>query len=98
MTINNSTNVIDSRDVIRRIWELTEMAVEDESAADVTEREALLELEQQCESVCGGSWVDGITLILDDHFDEYVSGRPAARRHADYQSVDFDGVTYWIRR
>jgi hypothetical protein len=126
-TISSSDDVIDSRDVIERIEELTDErddaaeAGGDELAAWEQEYGAELKaLESLAEEASGSpDWQHGETLIRDSYFKQYaeefasdigrISGdmewplchidwdAAAEDLKQDYTSVEFDGVTYWIR-
>jgi hypothetical protein len=134
--IDNTEDLIDSRDVIERIEELeTEGAlrasvpgeswgeVADRDAADylddddADELRALRELAKECANY--SDWGHGETLIRDSYFVTYAQeladdigavnseiGWPyscidwekaAWELRMDYTSVEFDGITYWIR-
>lgn len=141
--MNNSQDMIDSRDVIARIEELEgeREALADtitDDAEDLTAEEladarrelaewdeentaelgALLALASEGEDYAA-DWNHGETLIRDSYFETYaqelaedigatdrdakwpqtcIDWEQAARElQMDYSSVDFDGVTYWIR-
>ena len=74
--ISNNQDVIDSRDVIARIEELTDLR--DEAAGNVgafddvdqAELESLLALAEQGEST--PDWNYGAQLIRDDYFEDYA--------------------------
>lgn len=70
MTIDNSMDVIDSRDIIERIEEL-EMILEDDFNDDTlaSEYKSLLALAEQCEGI--DDWEYGASLIRDSYFTEY---------------------------
>ena len=119
---DESSNIIDSRDVIERIWELRALRVEyagtggwtDEDRAELEDLEALAS-----EGESAADWIHGETLIRDSYFEEYArdladdigavdkdAGWPnscidwekaADELRMDYFSVEFRGVTYWIR-
>ena len=138
-TISNSDDLIDSRDVIARIEELTQEradlvseaeddtnAVAEEArdtlrawdADNLDELTALRELASQTEGYAP-DWSHGEALIRDSYFEDYArelaedigaipadAGWPARcidweqaadELKQDYTSVEFDGVTYWIR-
>lgn len=110
--ISNSDDIIDSRDVIKRIEQL-----EEEGQYDGDELIALKKLAEQCEGY--GDWAHGETLIRESHFKEYaqqlaedigrytpggdwplncIDWEQAAKELAyDYTEVDFDGVAYLMR-
>lgn len=116
--IDKYEDVIDSRDVIERIEELSgqdEPLDEDETE----ELAALRALQEEAEGY-SEDWKHGATLIRDSYFETYaqeladdvcgeqmrnlswpltcIDWEQAARElQQDYTSVDFDGVTYWIR-
>lgn len=145
--VNNSEDIVDSRDIIERIEELEEMKSEyilnesaipeeqspswedlldtqtaAESKWDETdegiELKALLNVQEQAEGYAP-DWKYGETLIRDSYFQDYaeelaeelgyikkdvswpytcINWEQAARDlQQDYTSVDWDGVTYWIR-
>lgn len=112
--ITNTEDIIDSRDVIKRINYLTDTEDEDEAEE--------LRLLVALQSAVGDSydWSHGATLIRDSHFEDYVRdiaedlhgselrnaswpfdhidwASAADALKADYTSVDFDDVTYWVR-
>jgi hypothetical protein len=125
--VNNSEDILDSRDVIKRIAELESDrdsfepddgetwpdAFPDE-AAELAALEALAK-----EGEGSPDWNHGATLIRDSYFEDYayqvaddlgaidgeghwpvchIDWKAAAESlQSDYFSVDFDGVTYWIR-
>lgn len=112
MNIDNTQEVIDSRDVIERIKEL-------QGSVDAQdELDSLLNLQEQAES--SPDWEHGEGLIREDFFTEYcedlcrdigeiphdlpwyieshIDWTGVAREIAmDYIMVDFDGVVYYIR-
>ena len=152
----NTDDVIDSRDVIARIEELTEErddlvtaldeareerndaeelpedaiadldgaitdafdALKDWDEENAAELKALTELADQCEGYAD-DWKYGATLIRDSYFKTYAQEladdlgyiksdvswpytcidweRAARELRMDYTSVEFDGVTYWVR-
>lgn len=145
--ISNNDDVIDSRDVIKRIEELQDekdefiinesMIDENESPSwgDIAEANAnaeskwdeseegeelkvLLALAEQAESYAS-DWQYGEQLIRDSYFKEYAKEfaweidaidkdstwpnncidweQAANELQSDYTSIEFDGVTYWIR-
>lgn len=67
--VSNCDDVIDSRDVIERIEELSTDTERDES--EQQELDALLALAQQAEGYAA-DWVYGATLIRDSYFKEYA--------------------------
>ncbi len=69
-TINNTNNVIDSRDVIARIEEL-EADPESLDGDDVDELRALKALAEQAEDYCE-DWHHGATLIRGSYFKDYA--------------------------
>ena len=90
MNINNSLDIIDSRDVIARIDELTEFAGEGGDGLDTDERDeldALLFLESQAAN--SPKWEYGEALIRDSYFKEY-----AQEFAEDVGAVDTN-VTSW---
>lgn len=116
--ISSYDDVIDSRDVIERIEELSD---EDYGPLDRDERielKALHDLVRQATNY-SDDWEYGATLIRDSYFIEYakdyaedigavsldrvwpsnhIDWQAAAQElHQDYTSVEFDGVTYWLR-
>lgn len=157
--VSNNDDIIDSRDVIERIEELTEeRAALEEDVSDATEtladalddtsaeaadgapaekqaladaKEALSdwdeenaeELKQlkalQESAEYSSDWAYGATLVRDDYFEDFAQQEAeelglvskdmpwpqscidweqvAEELKMDYTSVDFDGVTYWIR-
>jgi hypothetical protein len=127
MSIDNSDDVIDSRDVIARIEELTDERTAHIEAGtrdewdDSDECLELEKLEHLAEEASGyaADWQHGETLIRDSYFETYAREmaedigavsdyagwpstcidwkRAASELQWDYTSVDFDGVTYWVR-
>ena len=146
-SISNSDDIIDSRDVIKRIAEL-ESEIEDAYESDketavaegtsedtfppivewmesetcpaldeVEELRTLKSLQEQAEGY--SDWTHGATLIRDSYFEKYAEEladdlgllpkdaawpatcidweKAATELQADYTSVDFDGIDYWIR-
>lgn len=159
MGISNRDNVIDSRDVIKRIKELEgeresaleqsaydpcedcgqAMTLQEEDAdgrvfqltcgqhfrehpifsnADDQELAALLALQEEAEGYAE-DWQYGAQLIRDSYFEDYAQEfaeeigavdrnarwpndcidweKAAEELQMDYTSVEFDGVTYWVR-
>jgi hypothetical protein len=106
--ITNNDDVIDSRDVIARIEELegiAECVPLDEEEHD--ELIALKELAEEGEQWVT-DWVDGAALIRGSYFRDYVMDaawpnncidwdRAVRELKYDYSSIEFDGVTYWVR-
>jgi len=131
---SNSSDVIDSRDVVARIEYLRDYLSDlddptpetydpegdpkgDRSGA-VEELATLEALEREAASAAG-DWEFGETLIRDDHFEDFARDyaeeigainrdamwpnncidweRAARELQQDYTSVQFGGVTYWIR-
>lgn len=78
MEINNSMELIDSRDVTERIEELEEILGEELDIDDThfeddtlaAEYKKLLALQEQCETI--DDWEYGTTLIHEDYFEEYM--------------------------
>lgn len=141
MTISNTDDVIDSRDIIERIEELSpydyqvcpecgctegdehdEGCTEPEPVDNLTEDDkeelmALLALQDEAEGY--SDWKYGAQLIRDSYFTEYAQNlaeelgyiqpnvtwpyncidwdEAADELKVDYTSVEFDGVTYWVR-
>jgi antirestriction protein len=125
MSIDNSEDMLDSRDIIARIAELEATMPENYGAGadvdtdDLAELTALHKLAAQCESL--DDWEHGLGLVRDSYFVTYaqelaedtgslpcrsklqwpnycIDWEYAARElQHDYSSVDFDGVTYWVR-
>jgi antirestriction protein len=137
--VSNHDDVIDSRDVIARIEELTdereplaeavteaedadakaeaEEALADWDSDNGDELKALQSLAKDAEGY--SDWEYGATLIRDSYFQTYAEEladdigaipkdiawpctcidweRAARELQMDYSSVDFGGVTYWIR-
>lgn len=115
-TIDNSADVIYSRDVIERIEYLEDPYERDEE--EDAEYKALVALQDEAEGY-SEDWRHGAALIRDSYFTEYAQdlaedigaiGKDLAwpachidwdaaadALKQDYTSVDFDGVTYWVR-
>lgn len=114
--ISDMDDVIDSREIMDRIAELSEQdSRDDDETAELTKLETL--------AADGGEssedWQYGATLIRDSYFKDYaqdlaedigaidhnatwpmscIDWDQAARElQMDYRSVDFDGITYWVR-
>jgi antirestriction protein len=68
-TIDNSQDIIDSRDVIARVEELRDMESRDQDETD--ELAALEALAKDAESY-SDDWEYGATLIRDSYFKEYA--------------------------
>lgn len=141
-TIDNFDDVIDSRDVIARIEELTDeletaradqggesesfehwcsAVLRDAGELYYDECAELKTLKALADEASGyaADWQHGETLIRDSYFKDYAMeladdigaidnnaswpltcidwGQAARELQMDYTSVDFDGVTYWIR-
>lgn len=117
--ISENDDIIDSRDVIARIEELSELnAAEEDSEEETEELVALRELAAEA-SDYAADWEYGETLIRDSYFERYAEEladdigavdanatwphtcidweRAARELQIDYTSVEFRGVTYWIR-
>ena len=112
--IDNSEDVIDSRDIIDRLRHL------DPESEDIDEREeyaALAKLSKECEDYVD-DWKHGETLIRESYWEDYVREllddcgylpkslpswieidweATASNVAADYMTVDFGGVTYYVR-
>lgn len=69
-SIDNSMDVIDSRDIIARLAELEDMDIEDMTEDEREESAALAALRDQCEGY--GDWEYGEALIRASYFPEYV--------------------------
>lgn len=121
--ITNHEDVIDSRDVIERIEELTSQKEDWDDTEPWEESDEGIELaalENLAEQAEGASdWQYGETLIRDTYFEDYAREladdigaidsnatwptncidweEAADQLQQDYSSVDFDGITYWIR-
>jgi hypothetical protein len=137
--ISNHDDVIDSRDVIERIEELTDereyildkadmhdaidlqhdtaLELDEWDADNASELAALKALAEDAEGYV--DWKHGAQLIRDDYFEDHaremaedmgavkddaswpytcIDWEQAARElQQDYTSVEFDGVTYWVR-
>ena len=72
-TVNNMQDVIDSRDVIQRIEELTDIDPE-EIGLDDEEKEELVALEELAKEASdyAPDWEYGEALIRDSYFEEYA--------------------------
>lgn len=117
--IDNHEDIIDSRDVIERIAELTRGwesgELDDDEAHELATLRALAdEGERYAED-----WRHGATLISENYFTEYaqelaedigvldrdarwpanhIDWEAAANElKIDYNEVDYDGVTYYVR-
>jgi hypothetical protein len=112
-SIDNSEDILDSRNIQERIDELSEV---EESELEDYELEELNNLIGIKDGIGDNeNWEFGITFIRDSYFEEdseefaydcmgierggmtqYVDwGRFAGDRKNDFQSIDFDGETYW---
>lgn len=121
--VDNTQDVLDSRDIIDRIVEL--QTAKDNAAElgeefdddDNTELDVLNALAAEA-SDYAADWEHGETLIRDSYFERYAQeladdigalkptqwpytcidwANAALELQQDYTSVDFDGVTYWVR-
>lgn len=78
MEINNSMDIIDSRDIIERIKELEEMIEEsrinEQEQIDMADEKEELRLLKSLEDEAEGcpDWKYGETLIREDYFTEYA--------------------------
>ena len=75
MKIDNTQDVIDSRDIIKRIEEL-EILISGESESDdfleyTDEYDKLVSLKEECEQY-SSEWKYGIALIHESYFEYYV--------------------------
>lgn len=71
--ISNHDDVIDSRDVIRRIEELEEIRDDEQGGFDEDEQEELDALTALAEEASASpDWEDGETLIRASYFEEYA--------------------------
>lgn len=129
--IDNYQDVIDSRDIIERIEELTDELcnwISDDSeryTVDWTkaypEESAELDILKSLASEASDyapDWEYGETLIRDSYFTDYImemledcgtlpadipwyveidKEATAKNCQVDYTSVDYDGITYWVR-
>jgi len=68
--IDNTKDIIDSRDIIERIKELYEgLELNELEGYEKDEYEALTELKKQCGY--SNDWIYGLALIHEDYFTEY---------------------------
>lgn len=94
-------DVIDSRDIVEAIEELE--LREDELDADETELLGTLrELVEEIEGYSGDKCADGVTLIAEDHFIEYVKEMledcgEIPRNLPSYIEIDWDKTAENIR-
>jgi hypothetical protein len=128
--IDNSADVLDSRDIIARIEELQnerdclieadeEAGIENPGAGFMNGEElATLEAVAKEGADYASDWEYGAALIRDSYFTEYAQelledcgdlprdlpayiaidwDATARNIQADYTSIEFDGITYWIR-
>ena len=93
MSISNSDDLIDSRDIIERIAELRGSNDKD----DREERRTLVALAEECEM--SGDWPDGATLISDSYWPEYarqlvedIGDMPSSLPFYLEHNIDWDGV------
>lgn len=124
----NWEDVVDSRDLVKRLAELQELDEPgDDLAAEIDqdlreERRILDKLIQEIRDYAGDQPEDGVTLVRESHFEEYarelhedttdldvakitsewpyrhIDWEAAAQELLqDYTSIDWDGVTYYIR-
>jgi hypothetical protein len=110
--IDNTEDIIDSRDVIARIEELEDT----EDTTELEELESLKKIADDCED--SADWEYGEALIRRSYFADYVEEMlkdcgeipkeipwyvvidweaTARNIEQDYNTVDFDGVEYLIR-
>lgn len=128
--ISNSEDIIDSREVIERIKDLTdqrdtfnedptENAIFELTDDEVKELAALVKLADEAEGYAD-DWRYGVTLIRETYFETYAREfaedmhgeaiknaswpfdsidweAAASDLQMDYTSVEFDGVSYWVR-
>ena len=71
MSIDNTDDIIDSRDIIDRIEELTPLVDETGEGEHIAEWKALTALAKQCEEE-SSDWSFGETLIRRSYWVEYV--------------------------
>lgn len=73
-TISNTDSLIDSRDIIDRIEELTELIAGELTPDDFLEAtkeyDDLITLQEECEGV--EDWNYGVTLIHENYFEQYI--------------------------
>lgn len=73
--VNNTMEVIDSRDIIERIQELDILISGESSNEDfksfIEEYDSLVSLQEQC-SDYANNWEHGVTLIHEDYFEDYM--------------------------
>lgn len=69
--VNNNEEIIDSRDIIKRIAELEDIAVIDREEDEQEELDTLYDLQKECENVTS-EWNHGATLIREDYFEDYA--------------------------
>jgi hypothetical protein len=73
MSIDNTDDIIDSRDIIQRIWELEQDSKEGPLGEyEAAEFEALKALAKEAENE-SGDWEHGETLIRRCYFVDYIS-------------------------
>lgn len=120
--IDNTQDVLDSRDIIARIEELEGIDAAERSEDEISELATLATLAEEGKG--SPDWHHGETLIRESYFTTYIeeliddcypmpkelnSGdwpwrhvtvdydAAADEAKADYNEIDFDGVTYLIR-
>ena len=104
--INNLEDIIDSRDVIERIDELTEMRDDENEDFGEDEREELKALETLAEEASGyaADWRYGESLIRDSYFVEYAeqlaSDIGAVDRNAGWPAchIDWDAAAESLKQ
>lgn len=112
LTINNSQDTLDSRDILEYMQQL-------DGEDDREELDVLKGLIDELREVGSDTPEDGLFLIRDSYFEEYAEGYAdnigaidrsagwplnhidwkgaAEELQMDYTSIDYDGVTYWVR-
>ena len=93
MSISNTDDLIDSRDIIERIDELRGSNYKD----DREERRVLIALAEECEQ--SGDWPDSATLIRDSYWPEYtrqlvedIGDLPSDLPYYIEHNIDWGGV------
>lgn len=74
--VYEGADIIDSRDIMERVAELTELRAEatDDAPMDDDDLMELAKLESLVDEAanCAGDWPDGAALIAEHHFEEYA--------------------------
>lgn len=106
MEISNTTDILDSRDIIIYINEL--VGVENRldqlnwSEYDVTEFETLSKFNEEGKMCFNSTWEDGITLVRETHFRDYAYEyadeiRSSHLMEWPFNHIDWDSATEQLK-